>query len=190
MISADAIQSFQTTTIWLTERRKTNIDSHINPSQRLSCHLLGKKSLGDMGFDSQFALTVELTRLVPQAGIAVAAGSKISQQARDLKRSGSDLLVEEDLTLIFRQSKIDAAIEQRFRSSVANSQPFAFSELMPIVLWSGAGPTVRRALKDQTYFPMVIQLSLLCYSRFTIACGRNRRSLTAQIIGSTDRVVF
>ena len=66
-----------------------------------------------MPFDSQFSLSLELTKLIPFGPLANATGRGILQLARDLKKTGSDILVEEDLADVFGRNRIDS----RFASS-------------------------------------------------------------------------
>ena len=117
-----------------------------------------------MPFDSQFSLTVELTRVIPAAGLAVVgAGAALLKLARDLRASGSDILVEEDLAAIFRQHRIEPKFERQFREDITSASMFAtISNVLPIVLQTGPGTTVGRALKDAAYLPFVIQTSMLC----------------------------
>jgi hypothetical protein len=116
-----------------------------------------------MPLSSQLSLSIELTRLLPAAGLAtIAAGGAIIKMARDLRKSGSDIVVEEDVAAIFSQVIIAADFEAAFRSAITKVANFSTLEnLLPVGLQSGPGPTVQRALKHPHYMPMVIQLSLL-----------------------------
>ncbi|KAI9706957.1 MAG: hypothetical protein M1820_004544 [Bogoriella megaspora] len=118
-------------------------------------------------FASQFALSLELTRVIGAAASVVpAAVDRLFNDARELKKSGSDIVVEEDLAVIFRQMRIDPAFENKFKTGIAGDagrSPTVLATLLPITLFS-SGPTVRRALQYPAYLPMVIQLSLLCAS--------------------------
>ena len=59
-----------------------------------------------MSFDSGFQLSLELAQLFPiRAGIETAA-DRLLQYARDLRKSGSDILVEKDLADIFGRANI------------------------------------------------------------------------------------
>jgi hypothetical protein len=115
-------------------------------------------------WSNQFALSLELTRLLPAAGlVAVGAGGALIKLARDLRASGSDIVIEEDLAAVFRQNRIDDAFERRFRSDIAKTANITvLDQLLAISLHSGPGTTVARALKEPAYMPFVIQVSLLC----------------------------
>jgi hypothetical protein len=117
-----------------------------------------------MPWSNQFSLSLELAKALPLAGIAtVGAGSALIRLARDLRASGSDIVIEEDLAAIFRQNRIDPNFEEQFRKDVVAATNLSMLEhLLPISLQSGPGPTVRRALKDPAYMPLVVQMSLLC----------------------------
>jgi hypothetical protein len=102
-----------------------------------------------MSLPSQLSLSIELTRLLPAASLAtVAAGGAIIKMARDLRQSGSDIVVEEDVASIFSQAIISADFERNFRLAIAEVSAFStLANLLPIGLQSGPGPTVQRALK-------------------------------------------
>ncbi|KAL8869596.1 MAG: hypothetical protein Q9174_004158 [Haloplaca sp. 1 TL-2023] len=117
-----------------------------------------------MAFTSQFALTVELTRLLPQFGwAATKAGNAIMSRARELRHSGSDIVVEEDLAGVFGRCTISPTLTSSFKTIVARSNS-STSLLEGIVVQGGPGPTVLRALQEPPYFAMVIQLSLLAWA--------------------------
>lgn len=60
-----------------------------------------------MAFTNQFALTVELARLIPPIQWALTkTGNAIMDHARELRQSGSDIVVEEDLANIFGRCRI------------------------------------------------------------------------------------
>src|SRR5262245_58046123 len=64
------------------------------------------------------SLSFELTKLLPvQSAISHTAESLISL-ARELRRSGSDILVEEDLAAVFGRGKIDSPVETQFKDVV------------------------------------------------------------------------
>ncbi|KAL8927084.1 MAG: hypothetical protein Q9208_002630 [Pyrenodesmia sp. 3 TL-2023] len=120
-----------------------------------------------MAFTNQFALTVELTRLLPPIGWAAnKAGNAILSRARELYHSGLDIVVEEDLADVFGRCKISPALASSFKTLVAKSSS-NISLLEGIVLQGGPGPTVLRALQEPPYFAMVIQLSLLAWAFHT-----------------------
>ena len=69
---------------------------------------------------SNFQLSLELTNVFPVGSLIRDLGGSAYQQimtlARDLRKSGSDLLVEEDLAAIFGRARIEADIEDQFRT--------------------------------------------------------------------------
>lgn len=117
-----------------------------------------------MPFSSQFNLSLELTRLLPLASVADSATQTLIRFARDLRNSGSDVVVEEDLVEIFGRCRISSELGSSFRTvikeSVSNKPLWE-----GIMLQAGPGPTLSRAFREPTYFSMVVQLSLLtwCY---------------------------
>ena len=116
-----------------------------------------------MPFSSQFALSLEVTRLVP-LGLAVnKAAEAVMSCARDLRHSGSDIVTEEDLANVFGRSRIDASLASSFKTIVCrNGSRVPLWE--SIVLQAGPGPTVFRALKEPAYFSMLVQISFLAWS--------------------------
>lgn len=114
-----------------------------------------------MPFQSQFSLSLELSKLLPvQSAISHTAESLINL-ARELRRSGSDILVEEDLAAIFSRGKIVSSVETHFKDVVKVA---SFTPLHPgsqIILNAGPGPTLNRAFNDRYYMTAVIQLSFL-----------------------------
>lgn len=116
-----------------------------------------------MPIPSQFSLSLELTKLLPAQAALTYGVDAIVSLARELRRSGSDFLVEEDLAAIFSRGRVVPSLETHFRDvvKVASFTPLhAGSE---IILDAGPGPTVRRALKDRYYMATVIQLSCLAF---------------------------
>ena len=117
-----------------------------------------------MVFTTQFALSLELARLLPAVGRATnSALDAIMRQARDLRHSGSDIVVEEDLANVFGRSRISLTLSSSFRTVITRS-----TSNIPLVeritLQGGPGPTVIRALQESPYFAMVVQLSLLVWT--------------------------
>ena len=117
-----------------------------------------------MAFMNQFALTLELTRLLPPIGWAAnKASSAFMSRAREFRQSGSDIVVEEDLVNVFGRCKISDTLTSSFRVIVANSSSNV-PLLEAITLSGGPGPTVIRALQETPYFAMVVQISLLVWT--------------------------
>ena len=114
-----------------------------------------------MALSTGFQLSLELAQVFPiREGIESAVGH-ILQYARDLRKSGSDILVEEDLAAVFGRGKIAVKIDGEFRDAVkeAKIKPLHPTSLM--TLKSGPGPTMVHAFQNPRYFATVIQLSLL-----------------------------
>ena len=117
-----------------------------------------------MAFSNQFALSLEVTRLVPLASLANKATQAVINSARALSNSGSDIVVENDLVEAFGRSQIAPSLASTFQNIVrANSSSTTLWD--GLTLQAGPGPTVERAFREPPFFSMVIQLSLLtwCY---------------------------
>jgi hypothetical protein len=120
-----------------------------------------------MSFSSGFQLSLELTNVFGVARQGVQLAKDFVNLARDLRQSGSDILVEEDLAGIFGRGRIDSQLEKSFKSSV--SKDTSRTNLYTgsaISLHAGAGPTVSRALLQKEvreYLSTVIQLSFLSW---------------------------
>lgn len=110
---------------------------------------------------SQFALSLEVSRLLPLNLIASKAAEAVMALARELQSSGSDLVIEEDLLNLFGRCRIAQNMERSFRVIVAKQGSVPLSE--SISLESGPGPTVLRGLREPSYFAMVLQCSLLTW---------------------------
>jgi hypothetical protein len=110
----------------------------------------------------QMQLSVELTNVFGAVAAAL-PWKKILDLGRDLRKSGSDILVEEDLANVFGRGKIVHALENRFKHSIKDTKIVPLHPTCSITLQSGPGPTVTRAMRDQDrrYMSTVIQLSFL-----------------------------
>ncbi|KAI9805250.1 MAG: hypothetical protein M1833_005703 [Piccolia ochrophora] len=117
-----------------------------------------------MPFDSQFSLSLELTKVLPFGKLANFTGQKALEFVKELQRSGSDVFVEADLANVLGRHRIDHRFASGFRQAVNESTVKQLSNVIGVVLESGAGPTVRRSLQDQVYFSTVVQLSLLAWT--------------------------
>jgi hypothetical protein len=115
-----------------------------------------------MSFGSQFSLSLELTRLPDVVPAIANTFSKVIEVAREFRKSGSDIIIEHDLAMIFIQNRIDPKFEETFKEAIVPNDIASVFRDLPISLMRGPGPTVRRALNDPVYFPMVVQLSMLC----------------------------
>ncbi|MCJ1262295.1 hypothetical protein MMC22_002165 [Lobaria immixta] len=116
-----------------------------------------------MAFANQFALTLELSRLIPIKWATNKATEFLMNRARDLHHSGSDIVVEEDLVNVLGRNRISAPLTSSFKNVVAKSSS-NHSLWESITLQAGAGPTTIRAFQESPYFAMVIQLSLLAWT--------------------------
>jgi hypothetical protein len=74
-----------------------------------------------MPWSNQFAIALELTNVLLIAPAISSATAAAVRLARDLRKSGSDLLVEEDLAEVFGRNRIDDKLESSFRTAVKNS---------------------------------------------------------------------
>ena len=87
-------------------------------------------------------------------------------RARELRHSGSDIVVEEDLANVFGRCRISPALASSFKTVITTSSSNV-SLLEGIRLQGGPGPTVVRAFQESPYFAMVAQLSLLVWTFHT-----------------------
>ncbi|KAL8824902.1 MAG: hypothetical protein Q9191_004741 [Dirinaria sp. TL-2023a] len=117
-----------------------------------------------MPLPTHFQLAVELTNSFPAREIAGQAYHRVLGFARDLKRSGSDLVVEEDLAATFGRGQVNKEVEKRFKAAVLrNTHLHPLYRNSEVGLDTRAGPTLNRAITDpdRYYMSTVIQLSLL-----------------------------
>ena len=117
-----------------------------------------------MPLSSQFSLSVELTKLIPCGPLATVVGRGFLNLLRELQTSGSDLVTEEDLAAILGRNRIEPRFESTFRTAVNHSVIHRVADIAELMIEAGAGPTVRRSLKEPVYFSTVLQLSLLTYT--------------------------
>ena len=115
-----------------------------------------------MAFSNQFALSLELTRLLPISWATNKAAEAFMNRARDLHHSGSDIVIEEDLVNVFGRNRISPTLSSSFKNIVAKSNSNV-SLWEGITLQGGPGPTTLRALRETPYFAMLVQLSLLVW---------------------------
>lgn len=108
-------------------------------------------------------ISLELTKLLPIRSVVDTVGSQILKLARDLRLSGSDLVVEEDLAEVFGRGLINPELEAKFKDVVKVHNFVPLSHGCVINLESGPGPTMLHAFRDKRYFAMVIQISLLAW---------------------------
>ncbi|MCJ1374662.1 hypothetical protein MMC20_005894 [Loxospora ochrophaea] len=121
-------------------------------------------------------LSIELTNVFSGL-VKTSVARDLFNYARELRKSGSDILVEEDLALVFGRGKIVYELERQFKESMKTSDVRPLYPNCEIVLQSGPGPTVTRAMRDQQrmYMSTVIQLSFLAWLH-------NRADLASSIV--------
>ena len=101
--------------------------------------------------------------MLPVRETLSSGAESIISLVRDLRRSGSDFLVEEDLAAIFGRGRIESVMEKKFRDALKEVSFTPLHEGSQISLDATPGPTVGRALKDRYYMASVIQLSFLVW---------------------------
>lgn len=116
-----------------------------------------------MPFSSQFALSLEVTRLVPVPLVLNKVYETVMNLARDLQNSGSNIVIEQDLADVFGRSRISTNFERSFATVVKEGGTTLQNLCEGISLAGGPGPTVGRALRNTPYLSTVIQLSLLTW---------------------------
>ena len=114
-----------------------------------------------MPFNAGIQISFELAKAFPIRSMVENGGSRLLKLARDLRMSGSDIVVEADLAEVFGRGKIIHEMEESFRE-VVKIQKFTYLRNdCEVSLDSGAGPTILYALRSNQHFSTVIQLSLL-----------------------------
>ena len=108
-------------------------------------------------------ISLELSKILPIRSVVDTVGSQILKLVRDLRLSGSDIVVEEDLAEVFGRGQINPELEKKFKDVVKIHNFVPLSHGCVISLDSGPGPTMLRAFRDRRYFAMIIQLSLLAW---------------------------
>ncbi|RDW73729.1 hypothetical protein BP5796_07171 [Coleophoma crateriformis] len=118
-------------------------------------------------------LSIELSNIPNFITSLSSVASTVLALGRDLRKSGSDIIVEEDLANVFGRGKVETGLESQFKSAVKSPGFVSLHAHASISLQSGPGPTVLRALreKDRRYLSTVIQLSFLgaIYDRTELA---------------------
>lgn len=154
----------------VTRGANTVLSSKLYIYSRVNAWLFFKVSTASFGtcrvmsLSSQFSLSVELTKLIPCGPLATVVGKGFLNLLRELRNSGSDLVTEEDLAAILGRNRIDPRFESTFRTAVKHSAVHRVADIAELMIEAGAGPTVRRSLKEPAYFNTVLQLSLLTYT--------------------------
>lgn len=104
---------------------------------------------------------MELSNVFPIREVFNSSFNAVVQFARDLQRSGSDIIVEEDLAAIFGRARVNSKIVEQFKKNILQNPSFvSLYKDCEIGLDRRLGPTVNRAIqhKDRGYLPTVIQL--------------------------------
>ena len=96
---------------------------------------------------------------MPLEYVASSFSSAISL-ARGLQGSGSDLVLEEDVSQQFERHRIDSTLDSSFKTIVSGSG-IGPQILENIFLRFGSGPSVLRAFSERRYIPMVVLCSML-----------------------------
>ncbi|KAL9114815.1 MAG: hypothetical protein Q9187_007400, partial [Circinaria calcarea] len=125
-----------------------------------------------------FQLAIELTNVFPVREMVKSTFDHVVSFARELQKSGSDLIVEEDLAALFGRGRImPDFIEQFKRVTLKDTRIIPLYRDSQIVLDSRPGPTVTRAFRDDDpgYLATVIQLSMLGWTH-------DRTSLAAALV--------
>ena len=110
-----------------------------------------------------FQVSLELSRIKPLRDVASSAYHNLVDYARRARLSGSDIVVEEDLTTLFGRMRVSTELEEQYRDVVKIQRFTPLYKGCEIRLDAGAGPTVQNALKSRAYMVTVIQLSMLTY---------------------------
>lgn len=113
---------------------------------------------------TEFNLALELSNTFPNRTVVESAATQLLIFARELRKSGSDIVVEEDLATVFGRGRISPELAEKFRDAVEVQQTSVpLTREGEIRLNSGPGPTMHRALKERLYFATVVQLFLLAW---------------------------
>ncbi|KAL2820146.1 hypothetical protein BDW59DRAFT_164760 [Aspergillus cavernicola] len=119
-----------------------------------------------------FQLSVELTRFLPLERLVNTGVTRLVNFARELRQSGEDIVVEEELAAIFGRGRISAALEKDFKRQVNIQKYTPLSHGSDLDLAEGMGPTVLRAFQEQRYFATVLTLSMLSYLQAPTSLAR------------------
>ncbi|MCJ1333436.1 hypothetical protein MMC10_010135 [Thelotrema lepadinum] len=114
-----------------------------------------------MSINSNFQLSLELTKVFPIGAIIQSIGSKIWQLAIDLRKSDSDIVVEVELASLFGRGKIQSELALASRNVVQLGNIVPLHGKSDIVLDSTPGASLRNVLENPYFYSTVIQISLL-----------------------------
>lgn len=114
-----------------------------------------------MSLTAGVQLSFEVTKAFPVRALVEAAGSRLLKYAKDLRKSGSDIVVEADLDELLDRGKVNSEIEAKFKNVVKVQK---FTPLRPeceVTLDSGPSTTVLSAFRGSQHFATIIQLLFL-----------------------------
>ena len=117
-----------------------------------------------MSMNAGFQLSLELSKVFPIHAVAENVAKQILQYARDLRKSGSDIVVEEDLAEVLGRGRIEPDVEDKFKAAVKITSISSLHPGSDVRLDSGPGPTMIRALRERKHFSTVVQLSFLAWT--------------------------
>ncbi|KAI9723888.1 MAG: hypothetical protein M1828_004007 [Chrysothrix sp. TS-e1954] len=95
-----------------------------------------------MPVNFNFQVGLELARILPVRESLQKAATSLLTRAKDLRKTGSDLVVEEDLAELFGRLHIEPNLEKQFRSIVAEQGTVELPDASDVYLEQGAGPTL------------------------------------------------
>jgi len=128
-------------------------------------HLESIRNSSRMPMTTQFAISLEVAKLLPLQMAFTKSVETVMNLARSLQSSGSNIVVEEDLALLLGRSRLSPRLESSFKTVMKASSAVPPTLLAGgIVLQRGPGPTMARALSHAAYFATVVQLSLLAWT--------------------------
>ncbi|OAP65588.1 hypothetical protein AYL99_01560 [Fonsecaea erecta] len=110
-----------------------------------------------------FQLALELSSVFPVKELTTSAFTALLNMARELRNSGSDIVVEADLASVFGRAQVSLELEAAFKAKVHISTVTPLHEGSEIQLQNGPGPTVIRAFQDSKYFATIVTLSALSF---------------------------
>src|SRR2546429_1147828 len=106
-----------------------------------------------------FQLALELSN-IPLVKEAVQSGAnQLIAFARNLRKSGSDIVVEEDLAEVFGRGRISPQLASDFTDVVKIREYKPLHDGCEVELQSGQGPTI--SFRHQRYLATTIQLAFL-----------------------------
>lgn len=126
-----------------------------------------------------FQIAVEITKLFPPREVLQSAATNLLNLARDFRKAGSDIVIEEDLAEIFGRLRISGQIERSFHEVFEVQNYVPLSDGCEIVLQPGPGPALSVARRQKRYLVTAVQLSLLGWT--------HNRDLLASMLASAMR---